>query len=82
MVLAYATADMSGGQINCAVTFGLVLAGKETPQQGVANFFAQMMGSIVGAGLLLATVTGDKNTESLGVSSSIVRCTFWTTAKL
>jgi glycerol uptake facilitator-like aquaporin len=58
----------SGGHLNCAVTFGLVLAGQCTAKQGLANFFAQMMGSIVGAGLLLATVTG-KNVETLGYNA-------------
>jgi len=50
--LAYATGHLSGGHINCAVTFGLVLAGKCGVAQGLANLAAQLLGSVVGACIL------------------------------
>jgi MIP family channel proteins len=50
--LAYAIGHYSGGQINCAVTFGLVLGGHVTVAQGLMNFLAQMLGSITGALIL------------------------------
>lgn len=52
LVLAYAVAPFSGGQINCAVTLGLVILGECTPAQGLANFLAQMIGSVFGATLV------------------------------
>jgi hypothetical protein len=41
-VLAYATSHLSGGQMNPAVTLGLVLAGSLGPVQGAANMVAQV----------------------------------------
>merc|ERR1719314_6539 len=52
--LAYAIGHYSGGHINCAVTFGLVIAGKYSVLQGLLNFVAQMLGSMTGAGVLRA----------------------------
>lgn len=54
MVLAYTVAKHSGGQINGAVTFSLVLGGIIPWWQGLANFIAQTCGSIIGAGFLVA----------------------------
>ncbi|KAJ8605242.1 hypothetical protein CTAYLR_000506 [Chrysophaeum taylorii] len=55
LVLAYTFAAHSGAQINCAVTFSLVLGGNLDPIQGVANFVAQMAGSLLG-GLVLCAI--------------------------
>jgi len=52
--LAYTFGHHSGAHINCAVTFGLVLAGACEPLQGLAHFAAQMLGSVAGAGILCA----------------------------
>mmetsp|Transcript_14310 Transcript_14310/g.48935 ORF Transcript_14310/g.48935 Transcript_14310/m.48935 type:complete len:206 (+) Transcript_14310:271-888(+) len=52
LVLAYATGHHSGGQINCAVTLSLVLGGQVPWFQGLANFIAQMLGSVLGAIIL------------------------------
>lgn len=57
--LAYATAHISGGQINCAVTFALVLAKQKSVLQGVVNFTFQILGSILGAAFLLAATAGE-----------------------
>merc|ERR1719326_924226 len=51
-VLAYSIGHYSGGHINCAVTFGLVVAGYCSVIQGLLNFVAQMLGSITGAFIL------------------------------
>lgn len=52
MVLAYAIGHHSGGHLNCAVTLSLVLGQQVHWAQGVANLLAQLLGSIIGAGLL------------------------------
>eukprot|EP00931_Biecheleriopsis_adriatica_P010593 TRINITY_DN111669_c0_g1_i1.p1 TRINITY_DN111669_c0_g1~~TRINITY_DN111669_c0_g1_i1.p1 ORF type:complete len:286 (-),score=50.88 TRINITY_DN111669_c0_g1_i1:122-949(-) len=52
LVLAYACGHHSGGHINCAVTFSLVLGGQVPWYQGCANLFAQLLGSMLGAGFL------------------------------
>lgn len=49
MVLAYTIGHHSGGQINCAVTLTLVIGGQVRWMQGLANFGAQLLGSILGA---------------------------------
>lgn len=50
--LAYAIGHYSGGQINCAVTLGLVLIGNISVFQGFVNFVAQILGSLCGAAIL------------------------------
>lgn len=52
MVLAYAAGHHSGGQINCAVTFSLVLGGQIPWYQGIANLLGQLLGSVLGACIL------------------------------
>ena len=47
--------NISGGQINPAVTIGLIIAGKEKVPQGVANIAAQLIGAVI-AGILLKTL--------------------------
>jgi len=65
--LAYAIGHYSGAQINCAVTFGLVLAGKVTVAQGLWNFVGQMLGSVAGALILTAMIPQEKDkTGGLG----------------
>ncbi|KAL4442937.1 hypothetical protein ABPG77_008428 [Micractinium sp. CCAP 211/92] len=60
-VLAYATAHLSGGQINPAVTLGLLLSNNLGPLQAICNMAAQIVGAILGAGLLYATIPGSSN---------------------
>mmetsp|Transcript_3443 Transcript_3443/g.7800 ORF Transcript_3443/g.7800 Transcript_3443/m.7800 type:complete len:305 (-) Transcript_3443:72-986(-) len=50
--LAYTVGHYSGAQINCAVTFGLVIYGHISVLQGFVNFLGQMLGSVLGAVLL------------------------------
>ena len=54
--LAYAVGFISGGHINCTVSWGFFLAGKLSAAQLIANTIAQLLGSILGAGLLYGTV--------------------------
>lgn len=69
LVLAYAIGHHSGGQINCAVTFSLVLGGQVPWYQGLANLMAQLLGSVFGA-LFLCLIfpcEGDM-TQTLGTN--------------
>jgi len=71
-VLAYSIGHISGGQINCAVTLGLVLQGTVSVWQGLLNFVAQMLGSVLGAAVLKIMypepkdLTGGLGTNSVG----------------
>lgn len=51
-VLVYCTAGISGGHINPAVTFGLLLARKVSLPRALAYMVAQCLGAICGAGLV------------------------------
>lgn len=64
-VLAFATSHLSGGQLNPAVTFALALTGDVAPGQMVANIVAQIVGAILGSGLLDATIP-DGQESTLG----------------
>jgi MIP family channel proteins len=52
MVIAYSIGHHSGGHLNCAVTFSLVLGGQVHWAQGLGNLFCQLLGSLLGAALL------------------------------
>jgi MIP family channel proteins len=67
--LAYAIGHYSGGQINCAVTVGLLLSGHLGLQQAVVNVLAQMLGSIIGAFILTAMHPEEKDkTKGVGAN--------------
>ncbi|TVU44264.1 hypothetical protein EJB05_03700, partial [Eragrostis curvula] len=53
-VLVYCTAGISGGHVNPAVTFGLLLARKVSLVRAVLYVVAQCLGGICGAGLVRA----------------------------
>ncbi|PVH31949.1 hypothetical protein PAHAL_9G270900 [Panicum hallii] len=53
-VLVYCTAGVSGGHVNPAVTFGLLLARKVSLVRAVLYVVAQCLGAICGAGLVRA----------------------------
>ncbi|KAL1549440.1 putative aquaporin PIP2-5 [Salvia divinorum] len=53
-VLVYCTAGISGGHINPAVTFGLLLARKVSLVRAVLYIVAQCLGAICGCGLVKA----------------------------
>merc|ERR1719397_180898 len=65
MVLVYAIGHTSGGQLNWAVTIGFVTSGDMEIRQGCANALAQLLGAILGATLLMATLPEEKR-GSLG----------------
>ncbi|XAR73739.1 hypothetical protein NMG60_11007810 [Bertholletia excelsa] len=74
-VLVYCTAGISGGHINPAVTFGLLLARKVTPLRAVAYMAAQCLGAICGVGLVKSfmkpyydSLGGGANTVAAGYS--------------
>ena len=55
-ILAYATANISGGHINPAVTFAAWMTNKISAARGLMFIAAQLSGAVVGALLLLATI--------------------------
>ncbi len=64
-VMAFATAHISGGQLNPAVTFALACVGSLPIGQAIANTISQIIGAILGSALLDATIP-DGNEGSLG----------------
>jgi len=52
LVLAYAVVHLSGGHINGAVTFSLVLGGALPWHQGLLHLIMQLVGSLIGASIL------------------------------
>lgn len=52
MVLTYAIGHQSGGHFNVAVTLSLVISNQVHLLQGLANAIAQLLGSLIGAGVL------------------------------
>ena len=73
--LAYATANISGGHINPAVTFAALLTKKISASRGIMYAGAQIAGAIVGALLLLATIPDAADTtlgaHALGADVSV-----------
>jgi MIP family channel proteins len=69
LVLAYSIGHHSGGQINCAVTFSLVLGGQVPWYQGLFNVIGQLFGSVLGACFLCIMVPCEKDmTTTLGTN--------------
>jgi MIP family channel proteins len=58
-LLVAATARISGGHINPAVTFGAVITGRMKLSTGVLYVGAQLAGAVIGALLLEAVVVGE-----------------------
>ena len=73
--LAFATANISGGHMNPAVTVAAVLTNKMSGARGLMFVFGQMAGAVIGALLLLATIpdAADSNlgAHALGPDVSI-----------
>ncbi|KAH7519889.1 aquaporin PIP2-7 [Ziziphus jujuba] len=68
-ILVYCTAGISGGHINPAVTFGLLLARKVSLLRAVAYMAAQCLGAISGVGLVKAFMKHYYNTLGGGANS-------------
>lgn len=64
-VLVWASAHVSGGHINPAVTFGAWITGRISLVKGIAYVIAQLVGAVVGAALL-AFVVPDAIQGTLG----------------
>lgn len=69
--LVYAIAHVSGGELNWAVTLGLVVAGKQCPKQGAANALGQLFGAVLGAALLEGTLDTETNLGSNLVGDNV-----------
>merc|ERR1719171_3243869 len=68
-VLAYTIGHYSGGHINCAVSISLVVSGKISIVQCVANIVAQLLGSVLGA-LILEFMYGAGNDCTGGLGTN------------
>ena len=64
-LLVAATANISGGHINPAVTFGALVTGKISLIRAIMYIVAQLVGAVIGA-LLLAAVIPDAAQGNLG----------------
>ncbi|CAN0926178.1 Aquaporin TIP1-2 [Linum grandiflorum] len=63
-------ANISGGHVNPAVTFGAFIGGNITLLRGIVYWIAQLLGSTV-ACLLLKFVTGGLETAAFGLSDGV-----------
>merc|ERR1719158_237654 len=70
-VLAYTIGHYSGGQINCAVTFGLCITGNLSWSQGGMNLLGQLLGSFLGA-VILNVIFGESRDETKGLGTNSV----------
>lgn len=71
LAMVYAIGPISGCHINPAVTVGLLLSKKmEVPQYAVGYIIAQVLGAILGAGVLLLIASGISGGYDLGASAS------------
>jgi len=68
-VLVYMTAHTSGGHVNCAVTFAMVLVGEMEAATGICYFISQVLGSIAGAALLALVFKKEDDLTKLGTNS-------------
>lgn len=58
LTMAYTVGSISGGHFNPAVTLGLVLAGRAEARELVPYWIAQLLGGVVGAGILYIIASG------------------------
>ena len=56
--VAYGLGPISGAHINPAVTVAMVTAGRMKPEEAIGYIIAQLVGALIGAGLLWAILTG------------------------
>lgn len=72
-LLVSATAKISGGHINPAVTFGALITGKINLQRAIMYVVAQLVGAVVGAWLLTLVIpaAGQGNLGAHGLGAGI-----------
>jgi aquaporin Z len=71
LTMAYAIGHVSGCHLNPAVTVGLVVAGRHPSSQAVSYIAAQVLGGIVGAGVLYFIASGAPGFDvSAGLASN------------
>lgn len=58
LTMAYAVGSISGGHFNPAVTLGLVLSGRTEARELVPYWIAQLLGGVLGAGILYIIASG------------------------
>ena len=61
-VMVSATGAISGGHLNPAVTFGLLVGGKIEPKRAAAYWIAQLAGAIVAAAMVAALLQSSEKT--------------------
>merc|ERR1719265_1654420 len=71
--LAYTVGSYSGGQINSAVTIGLVVMGHTSVMQGIGNIVFQVLGSIAGALFLVGMYQGEDADKTGGLGTNAVQ---------
>lgn len=72
LVMIYAIAKHSGGQINPAVTLSLMLGGRVTWYQGVPNILAQVAGSLLGALFLWGIFPCSEDQTKYSLGSNVI----------
>jgi MIP family channel proteins len=75
-VMVSATGGISGGQLNPAVSFGLLVGGKMDLQRTLAYWAAQLAGATVAAVLcacLIGTKAVSNGTPDLGIGTSVAK---------
>jgi aquaporin Z len=71
LTMAYAIGHVSGCHLNPAVTVGLVVAGRHPASQALSYIAAQVLGGIVGAGVLYFIASGAPGFDvSAGLASN------------
>jgi MIP family channel proteins len=71
-VMVSATGGISGGHLNPAVTFGLLIGGKINLRNSIAYWIAQLAGASAAAFLLLFLFTGQVDPNNQGLPASTI----------
>jgi aquaporin Z len=66
LTMAYAIGHISGCHLNPAVTLGQVFAGRFPAKEALPYIIAQVVGGLIGAGLLFVLASGNKNFDVSG----------------
>lgn len=72
VAMAYAIGHISGCHINPAISLGMVVAGRMKLSEAIIYIIAQVLGAIVGAGILYLIATGrsEYSLESIGLGQN------------